>query len=110
MIRGFDAMHVTTTDGANYLLASADACVPYRTTMKATAEYRSEDVVDLLDQDFRRHGAPLVLRLDRASVHRDARGNRPVREPTESSYFMDHRGIRGTTVSSSVRIESIGPG
>jgi transposase len=70
VIRGFDAMHVTTTAGKNYLLACADACVPYRTTVEPAVEYCSHAVADILERDFVAHGAPLVLRLDRASVHR----------------------------------------
>jgi hypothetical protein len=70
VIRGFDAMHVNTTAGRNYLLACADAFVPYRTTVAPAIEYSSHAVADILERDFTINGAPLVLRLDRASVHR----------------------------------------
>jgi transposase InsO family protein len=70
IIRGFDAMHVRTTAGKNYLLACADACVPYRTTVEPAVEYCSHAVADILERDFIENGPPLVLRLDRASVHR----------------------------------------
>lgn len=64
-LRGFDAMHV-----ANGLLLSAgDATIPYRTTIRHTARYDERSVADLLDEDFALHGAPLVLRCDRARCH-----------------------------------------
>jgi transposase InsO family protein len=44
--------------------------VPYRTTIDAVPEYRSHAVAEILARDFEKYGAPLVLRLDRASVHR----------------------------------------
>lgn len=63
-------MYVNTTAGCNYLLACGDARVPYRTSLTVVPEYRSHAVVENLEQDFDEHGAPLVLRLDRAKAHR----------------------------------------
>ena len=65
VVRGFDAMHV----GDNYLLAAADACVPFRTLLQAVTTYDSASVTAALQRDIERHGAPLVYRLDRASCH-----------------------------------------
>lgn len=69
VVRGFDAMHLRTTAGASYLLAAADGCVPYRTSATCVPDYDGPAVVATLEQDFARHGAPYVLRLDRAKQH-----------------------------------------
>lgn len=66
VVRGFDAMHV---DG-RYVLVSADAAVPYRTSLVEAARYDGAAVAQALDDDFVQNGAPLVVRMDRASVHR----------------------------------------
>lgn len=65
IVRGFDAMHV---QGENVLVA-ADACVPYRTSAVVAARYDEQSVARALARDFEQHGAPLVLRADRARVH-----------------------------------------
>jgi hypothetical protein len=65
VVRGFDAMYVR--DG--YALHAADASVPYRTSLTYTWSYDAEHVAAVLDEDFHEHGAPLVLRDDRASCH-----------------------------------------
>lgn len=65
IVRGFDAMHV---QGENVLIA-ADACVPYRTSAVVAARYDEQSVAKALESDFKEHGAPLVLRADRARVH-----------------------------------------
>jgi hypothetical protein len=65
IVRGFDAMHV----GDAYLLVSADGAVPYRTSIFAAARYDSRTVAAALEHDFAQHGAPLVLRHDRAKSH-----------------------------------------
>jgi hypothetical protein len=69
-VRGFDAMHVSTTEGRRYALIAADAAVPFRTTAAAVARYDGLSVAEVLERDFERHGAPLVLRADRARCHR----------------------------------------
>jgi hypothetical protein len=65
VIRGFDAMHVS--DGV--ALIASDSCVPYRTTSRHVPAYDARNVADVLDEDFENHGAPLVLREDRARCH-----------------------------------------
>jgi hypothetical protein len=65
IVRGFDAMYLPV----GFALNAADACVPFRTSMKHVPRYDADHVAAVLDQDFREHGAPLVLRDDRASCH-----------------------------------------
>lgn len=69
VVRGFDAMHVPTVDGARYALIAADAAVPFRTTAAAVEQYDAPSVAQVLERDFAEHGAPLVLRADRAKCH-----------------------------------------
>jgi hypothetical protein len=68
VLRGFDAMEV----GDRYVLIAGDGCVPYRTSWRVVQSYDSRSVLDLLERDFGTHGAPLVLRLDRATQHKTA--------------------------------------
>lgn len=70
ILRGFDALELTTTAGRRYLLAAGDGRVPYRTSITAVPRYDATSVAAALDADFAEHGPPLVLRLDRASCHR----------------------------------------
>ena len=70
VLRGFDALELATAAGKRYLLAAGDGHVPYRTSISAVARYDAVAVAAALDADFAEHGAPLVLRLDRASCHR----------------------------------------
>ena len=68
-VRGFDAMHVTTTGGVRWPLVAADAAVPLRTTVTVAGRYDGVTVAETLEQDFTTHGAPLVLRADRCKAH-----------------------------------------
>ena len=70
VVRGFDQLWVPTTQGQRPVLVSADACVPYRTSLVVAERYDSAAVARAVDADFREHGAPLVWRADRASCHR----------------------------------------
>jgi hypothetical protein len=70
LIRAFDAMHLRDCEGKTYLLCAGDAAVPYRTTLYLADAYDSDAVCAALQADFEAHGAPLVLRMDRASAHR----------------------------------------
>ena len=65
VVRGFDAMYLSN----GYALIAADASVPFRTTAKHVEAYDAERVAAVLEEDFRTHGAPLVLRSDRARCH-----------------------------------------
>jgi transposase len=69
VIRGFDAMHVETTEDRRYLLVAADAAVPFRTTIVSVERYDGPSVAEVVEQDFSEHGAPLVWRRDRARQH-----------------------------------------
>lgn len=70
VMRGFDAMHLATHDGARWLLIAADAAVPYRTSAPLVESYDGDAVLAALEDDFDEHGDPLVVRMDRASSHR----------------------------------------
>lgn len=70
IIRGFDAMHVDTTDGKAYWLVAADAAIPYRTSITTVRAYDAASVMAALVTDFEAHGPPLVLRLDRIACQR----------------------------------------
>ena len=65
VVRGFDAMYLEQ----GFALNVADAAVPYRTSSNYAAAYDADHVAELLFADFQRHGAPLVLRDDRARCH-----------------------------------------
>lgn len=70
IVRGFDAMHVQSTDGKAYWLVAADAAVPYRTSIVTVPAYDAAHVMAALIADFETHGPPLVLRLDRIACQR----------------------------------------
>jgi hypothetical protein len=69
VIRGFDAMHVETTRDRRYLLVSADAAVPFRTSIVSAERYDGPSVAKAVEHDFSEHGVPLVWRRDRARQH-----------------------------------------
>ncbi len=69
VIRGIDAMYVVTGDQPQYALIAADAAAPYRTSVAVSMRYDAALVTQLLDADITQHGAPLVLRADRARAH-----------------------------------------
>jgi len=69
ILRGFDAMDRGHASSPRYVLVAADGCVPFRTTVHAVPRYDDDFVARFLDEDFDDHGAPLVLRLDRAKAH-----------------------------------------
>ena len=70
IVRGFDAMELggRGRDHSHALIA-ADGCVPFRTSWVVSPRYDGPAVADILRRDFDTFGAPLVLRLDRASGH-----------------------------------------
>lgn len=65
IVRGFDQLYLA--DGL--ALIAADASVPYRTSAVHVPSYDAANVAAALEADFRAHGPPLVLRLDRARCH-----------------------------------------
>jgi transposase len=70
IIRGFDQLWAHTTHGLRPVLVSADACVPYRTSLAVAERYDSRSVASAIEADFTQNGAPLAWRADRASCHR----------------------------------------
>lgn len=68
-VRSFDAMDLGHQRRDRYVLVAADAAVPYRTSWAAVARYDACATAALLKADFEAHGAPLVVRLDRARQH-----------------------------------------
>jgi transposase InsO family protein len=70
VVRGMDAMYQMTSDGFRWLLIFGDASVPYRTSAPVIDAYDSAAVARAIASDFEKNGAPLVLRMDRASCHR----------------------------------------
>ena len=73
VVRGFDAMDRGHASVPRYVLVAADGCVPYRTSVVSAERYDDEAVAHALAADFEKHGAPLVLRLDRAKPHQAPR-------------------------------------
>jgi hypothetical protein len=69
VVRGFDQLWALSTDGLLPALVTADAAVPFRTSITLAKVYDARSVARALDRDFSLHGAPLVLRLDQAKCH-----------------------------------------
>ncbi len=63
-------MYVNTDRGWRFPLVSADAAVPYRTSIHVAEEYDERAVLVALKTDLEQAGAPLVWRRDRHSTHR----------------------------------------
>jgi hypothetical protein len=83
VMRGFDQMYVPTTDGMLFALISADAKLPYRTSVHVTWHYDGGSVAAAIERDFCAHGAPLVWRADRAGQH----------DVAEVKEVLDHYGV-----------------
>jgi transposase-like protein len=69
LIRGLDAMHLSTEGAKCYALVCADASIPFRTTIASSDHYDAALVAQTLRNDIDAHGAPLILRADRARAH-----------------------------------------
>lgn len=65
VLRGFDVME----QGDQHVLVAADGSIPYRTSCRLASRYTGQMVARFLGEDFRGHGAPLVIRMDRAKQH-----------------------------------------
>jgi hypothetical protein len=65
VIRGFDAMDVKGVP----VLVSAEAGMPYRTSICVVESYDSASVAATVARDFALNGAPLVWRVDRWKAH-----------------------------------------
>jgi len=69
VLRGFDQLHLTTTQGPWFALVSADGHAPYRTSLTLTPRYDGAAVEAAIRKDFETNGPPLVWRADRARSH-----------------------------------------
>ena len=69
VVRGFDGMHLKASGTSLHALFSADAAVPYRTSVTVGPRYDAKLVEQALSLDIRLNGAPLVYRMDRARCH-----------------------------------------
>ena len=69
LIRGLDAMHLSIERSKCYALVCADAAIPYRTSITLSERYDAALVARALERDIDSHGAPLILRADRARAH-----------------------------------------
>lgn len=69
VMRGLDGMYLHGARGTLHALFTADAAVPYRTQVRIARRYDTQLVTQALRSDIEANGAPLVYRLDRASVH-----------------------------------------
>lgn len=70
VMRGMDGMHFHSADGPVHALFSADASIPFRTSVTSGTSYDADLVATALEADLEKNGAPLVYRLDRATAHR----------------------------------------
>ncbi len=109
VLRGFDAMHLPTDQGARLALLAADTSVPYRTSAVPVDRYDGPSVAQVLERDFAEHGAPLVLRADRASCHTAPEVGEVLRRHGVLLLQGPPR-YPGTTASWSGRTASTGPG
>ena len=80
VLRGMDAMHGRSAEGRFYALIGADGTIPYRTSAIAGGSYDTSLVAHALRVDFETHGAPLVIRMDRASAHHAPQIDRLLKE------------------------------
>jgi hypothetical protein len=55
-----------------HFFVASDGSIPYRTSWALVPRYTGAAVARFLEHDFRRHGPPLVIRLDRATQHETA--------------------------------------
>ena len=66
VLRGLDDMQLRADA---HLVVAADGAVPYRTSWEKVLSYDGRAVAAVLERDFARNGAPLVIRFDRAKQH-----------------------------------------
>lgn len=69
VMRSLDQLYIGKRPEQQIALIASDAAMPYRTSAALVATYTAAEVARVLADDFARHGAPLVLRMDRASSH-----------------------------------------
>jgi transposase len=69
VLRSLDQLYIGARPAQQIALIASDASTPYRTSARTVLAYTGEEVARVLEEDFTRNGAPLVLRMDRASSH-----------------------------------------
>lgn len=69
VLRSLDQLYIGRRPEQQIGLFASDGCVPYRTSGRLVPAYTAAEVARTLAEDFTENGAPLVLRLDRASAH-----------------------------------------
>jgi transposase len=69
VMRSLDQLYIGQRPAQRLALLASDAAVAYRTSAKLIPTYTGSEVARVLDDDFAEHGAPLVMRMDRASPH-----------------------------------------
>jgi Helix-turn-helix domain len=69
VLRSLDQLYIGARPAQRIALIASDASVPQRTSAQLASSYCAEEVARVLSEDFARHGAPLVVRMDRASAH-----------------------------------------
>jgi hypothetical protein len=70
VVRGMDGLHIRWQGARHWALICADGCIAFRTSGLVTLSYDETAVLRALEHDWAEWGAPLVLRMDRASAHR----------------------------------------
>jgi len=69
VMRSLDQLYIGHRPAQRLALLASDASVPYRTSARLIQAYTGSEVARVLGDDFAEHGAPLVMRMDRASPH-----------------------------------------
>jgi hypothetical protein len=64
-----DQLYIGHRPAQQLALLASDAAVAYRTSARLIGAYTGNEVARVLADDFADHGAPLVVRMDRASPH-----------------------------------------
>src|SRR2546425_3731932 len=72
VMRSLDQLYIEQRPAQRVALLASDAAVPYRTSASLVQGYTGKEVARVLSGDFAQHGAPLVMRMDRASSHETA--------------------------------------
>jgi hypothetical protein len=69
VMRSLDQPYISAQPEQRVSLIAGDASVPHRTSAQLVSSYCGNEVARVLGENFSRNGAPLVIRMDRASAH-----------------------------------------
>ena len=103
------AMHLSIDGAKSYALVCADAAIPYRTPSRSGEHYDAALVARTLERDIDTHGAPFILRADRARAH-DPPLVKKILEEHQVLMLHGPRAIRASTASSNGKTVNIAPG